>query len=288
VTAGDGVHGGSRYEERRPCLALGSLLSSVWVQQISTDAPPYAHLNVPNGCVELVCRIGATPQIVGPLTRGVIELLDPGSTVVGVRFRPGAAAALLGVSPSDMVDLVVQADAVWGPSLIEVGERIALCRSPEEGMALLEQLILDRAAAAANPDPLVAEAVRRLMPWGVQDVSSLRTSLYISERQFRRRLESSIGLGPKTLHRVLRFQGFLALAQFSVSQGNDPASEGLGRLAAESGYADQSHLTRECVRLAGAPPRAFLHQMTHQCGPDHRHEVSFGPVLEARRLGHRH
>jgi AraC-like DNA-binding protein len=138
------------------------------------------------------------------------------------------------------------------------------------------------AAAVATPDPLVAEAVRRLMPWGAKDVGSLRTSLFISERQFRRRLESSIGLAPKTLHRVLRFQGFLALAQFAVSQGKDPASDGLGSLAVESGYADQSHLTRECVRLAGTPPKAFLHQMTHQCGPDHHHEVSFLPVLSAR------
>jgi AraC-like DNA-binding protein len=288
VTAGEGVHGGSRYEERTPRPELASLLSSVWVQQISPDAPPYAHLNVPNGCVELVCRVGDTPQIVGPLTRGAVELLAPGSTVVGVRFRPGAAAALLGLSPSELVDDTVAADAVWGRALVEVGERIALCPTPDEGMALIEQFIAGRAAVVAGPDPLVAEAVRRLMPWGVQDVGSLRTSLFISERQFRRRLESSIGLAPKTLHRVLRFQGFLALAQFAVSKGRDPASDGLGSLAAESGYADQSHLTRECARLAGVPPKAFLHQMTHQCGPDHHHEVSFAPVLSARRLARAH
>lgn len=284
--ASDSVHRGSRYVERRPRRQLGSLLSSVWVQQVSPDRPPYAHLSVPNGCVELLCRIGDTPRIVGPLTRGTIELLDAGSTVVGVRFRPGAAAALLEISPSEMVDLRLEADAVWGRVLIEVGEQIALCRSPEQGMALLEQFIGDRAAEGTSPDPLVAEAVRRLMPWGVDDIASLRASLYISERQFRRRLESSIGLAPKTLHRVLRFQGFLALAQFAISRGTDPASEGLARLAAESGYADQSHLTRECVRLAGAPPKAFLHQMAHQCGPDHRHEASFEPLLTARWLGH--
>jgi AraC-like DNA-binding protein len=281
------VHHGSRYEERAPAPELAPLLSSVWVQQIAADAPPYAHLNVPNGCVELVCRIGETPRIVGPLTRGAVELLDPGSTVVGVRFRPAAAASLLGVSPSELVDLTVDAETVWGGSLVELGERISMCPTPEDGMALLEQFIADRAAAAGGPDPLVAEAVRRLMPWGVQDVASLRTSLFISERQFRRRLESSIGLAPKTLHRVLRFQGFLALAQLAVSQGKDPASDGLGSLAIESGYADQSHLTRECVRLAGASPKAFLHQMTHQCGPDHHHEVSFVPMLSARALGHR-
>lgn len=278
----DDVHRESRYEERRPRPELAPLLSSVWVQQISTEASPYAHLNVPNGCVELACRVGDIPRIVGPLTRGVVEVLDPGATVVGVRLRPGAAVTILGISPSELVDFTVDADALWGRTAVETAERIAASGSPGHAMALLEQLITERASAASSPDPLVTEAVRQLMPWGAQDVGSLRESLFISERQFRRRLESSIGLAPKTLHRVLRFQGFLALAQFAVSQGRDPAADGLGRLAAEAGYADQSHLTRECVRLAGAPPKAFLHQMTHQCGPDHHHEVSWGPVLRAR------
>jgi AraC-like DNA-binding protein len=275
-------HRESRYEERRPRPELAAHLSSVWFQQISARASPYAHLNVPNGCVEVACRVGDIPRIIGPLTRGIVDLLDPGATVVGVRLRPGAAAALLGVSPSELVDFAVDADAVWGRTAVETAERIAAVGSPEPAMALLEQLITEQARAASGPDPLVTEAVRQLMPWGAQDVSSLRESLFISERQFRRRLESSIGLAPKMLHRVLRFQGFLALAQFALSQGRDPAADGLGRLAAEAGYADQSHLTRECVRLAGAPPKAFLHQMTHQCGPDHHHEVSWGPMLRAR------
>jgi AraC-like DNA-binding protein len=283
MTAADGVHRESRYVERRPRPELESLLASVWVQQVAADAPPYAHLNVPNGCVELLCRIGDTPRIVGPLTQGVVEVLDPGSTVVGVRFRPGAAAALVGSPPSELVDLTLEADAVLGHALIETGERIALSGSPGAAMALLEQLIVERATTtAADVDPLVAEAVRRLMPWGVKDVASLRSELFISERHFRRRLESSIGLAPKTLHRVLRFQGFLALAQYALARGKDPAGAGLGALAAEAGYADQAHLTRECARLAGATPKAFLHQMTHQCGPGHHHEVSYLPVLKAR------
>ena len=53
-----------------------------------------------------------------------------------------------------------------------------------------------------------------------------------------------MGYGPKTLDRVLRFQRFLRRA----GEGD------LARTAAELGYADQAHLTRECVRLSGVTP----------------------------------
>ena len=35
----------------------------------------------------------------------------------------------------------------------------------------------------------------------------------------------------------------------------------LARVAAESGYADQAHLTREWTRFAGQPPRATLAEL---------------------------
>ena len=64
----------------------------------------------------------------------------------------------------------------------------------------------------------------------------------LGERQLRRRFERAVGYGPATLVRIQRFQHFLALAE------RQPGAA-LSRLAAEAGYADQAHLTREC-----APP----------------------------------
>jgi AraC-like DNA-binding protein len=48
----------------------------------------------------------------------------------------------------------------------------------------------------------------------------------------------------------LRFQRFVSQAPAVASGEID-----LARLAADLGYADQSHLTRECVRLSGMTPR---------------------------------
>jgi AraC-like DNA-binding protein len=53
------------------------------------------------------------------------------------------------------------------------------------------------------------------------------------------------------LARVVRFRRFIAAAH------EQPAA-GLAQLAAEVGYADQSHLNRECRELAGATPSELL------------------------------
>ena len=81
------------------------------------------------------------------------------------------------------------------------------------------------------------------------------------------------------MHRILRFQGFLALAH-----GREPSGPQLALLAADAGYADQSHLTRESLRLSGLTPRALLRESARQCGPTHDHRASFGLLLRERAL----
>jgi AraC-like DNA-binding protein len=268
---------GQTYRERAPVPALGGIVSSVWMQSVAPGAPPYTHRTVPNGSVELSVAVGKEARVIGPRTRPAVDVLEPGATVFGVRFRPGAA--VLGVDASDLLDLEVPADELWGKRAAELGERIAAATTVSGALALLEAQVARSTEHAPASDPLVSEAVARLMPWRAPDVGSLPAALHISERQLRRRSLSAVGLAPKVLQRILRFQGFLALVQHALSQGRPPAADGLARLAAEAGYADQSHLTRESVRLMGIPPAAFLAEAMHQCAPGHDHRASFAPLL---------
>jgi transcriptional regulator GlxA family with amidase domain len=204
--------------------------------------------------------------------------------VVGLRFRPGAAPAALDLPASELLDLAVEADELWGRSAVALAERVDGAASPTKALAGLQRHIVGRLGDAPGPDPLVLEAVRQLMPWRRAEVGSLTSSLFLSERQLRRRFQAAIGLAPKALHRTLRFQGFLALAQEAIASGRPPTSDGLAGLAAEAGYADQPHLTRECMRLTGVTPRTFLRQTELSCGCGHDHAASFAPMLRSRPL----
>jgi AraC-like DNA-binding protein len=268
---------GQRYVERRPVAALADVVSTVWVQQVAADAPAHLHRNLPHGGTEVVCTIGGPARVVGPLTGPLVEVLAPGTTVVGMRMRPGTAGSVLGVPPSELIDLAVPADALWGRAGVALGDRVDAAASPGEALAALQQAMLARRFTEGDPDPLVTEAVRLLMPGPATGVAALPRLLAVSERSLRRRCRAAVGLGPKALHRTLRFQGFLARAQLAFATGRSPV--GLAELALRSGYADQAHLTRECVRLTGTTPRAFLAENADACACGHDHAASYRAML---------
>jgi AraC-like DNA-binding protein len=270
---------GQNYRERRPDLALARHVSIVWVQSVSRDGAPYTHRTVPHGSIELSVEVGSMPRVIGPQTRPIVETLAPGATVVGVRFHPGMAPSLLGVPASELVDVSVEADELWGRACVALGEDVAAAASPEHATALLETAVAGRLADATDPDPVVGAAVQQLLPWGASDVGPLAASLHISERQLRRRALAAVGLAPKILQRMLRFQGFLALAG-----ARDQTGAELALLAADTGYADQSHLTRESLRLSGLSPRALLREAQENCVGIHDHATSRVPLLRKRAL----
>ena len=278
------VVSGQGYVERLPVQAVAGLVSAAWVQEVAKGAPEYVQRHVPNGAVEMQWRPGSPPRLVGPLTAPLIEELPAGSTVVGIRFRPGAAGPALGIPACELVDEVVGVEHIWGRCAAETLEDgLSAAASPRAALGVLECELARRVAGADPPDALVLEAVSRLMPWRVADVRSLTSALSISEAQLRRRCHAAVGLSPKVLQRTLRFQGFLALVQQAIAQGRPPGDEGLAMLAAQARYADQSHLTRECVRLAGVAPRAFVGRTQQTCACGHDHSVSFTAMLGPRR-----
>ena len=85
-------------------------------------------------------------------------------------------------------------------------------------------------------------------------VGDVAARLGVGERQLLRRCRAAAGYGPATLRRVLRFRRFVA--RVDAGEGR-PGGPDLARLAADTGYADQAHLTHECARLAGLPPAAL-------------------------------
>jgi transcriptional regulator GlxA family with amidase domain len=67
----------------------------------------------------------------------------------------------------------------------------------------------------------------------------------LSTRQLRRRFDDHVGLPPKTLHAILRFQ---RLRAWLASPSSGVAT--LARGAADCGYFDQAHMCREYRRPA--------------------------------------
>ena len=184
---------------------------------------------LPDACVDIVWT-GAKLIVAGPATQAAMATAP--RPALGVRFRVGAAGAALGIPASELLDLSVPLEDVWGADGAEIAQTVA----ERPTLSVLAQKVGAKIARGDAPDRLVRAAATGARPG-------------IGERQLRRRFADAVGYGPKTLQRILRFQRFLALAQTRTD---------LARLAFEAGYADQAHLTRECRRLAGRTPAELV------------------------------
>jgi AraC-like DNA-binding protein len=237
-----------RYREFTPRPELADIVVCTWERIVAAAGRQRV---VPDGCIDLVRR-GDALSVAGPDTSPWMSPLDPGRVIVGLRFRPGAAGTALRLQASELRDLRVPLEDLWGRAASELADRLGAAADADAQRRLLEQAIVDRRAAMDEPDRLVLAATRALGRPRSR-VRAIGERLGLSDRQLLRRFRATVGYGPKTLDRVLRFQRFLARP--GAGAGSE---DSLARLAAELGYADQAHLTRECVRLSGLTPGALM------------------------------
>jgi AraC-like DNA-binding protein len=234
------------YREFAPSPPLHALLACRWERELPLDDPSDSTLILPDGCVDLLWRDGKL-TVAGLDRTAWRSPVHSGSSIVGVRLRPGVAGAVFGIPASELLDARVPLEELLGSQASVLSERLDGAQGREAEYLLLEEGVASAIADVA-PDPLVLAATRRLGFPGSR-VDELAEALGISERQLRRRFHRSVGYGPKTLDRVLRFRRLVSKAQ-AISDGEID----LARLAADLGYADQAHMARDSVRLTGMPP----------------------------------
>ncbi|MCP2341515.1 helix-turn-helix domain-containing protein [Actinomadura rupiterrae] len=272
------------YVERLPEPGLAALVQTVWVHR--TEDVPYVQRRLPAGGVDLHWPLGGEPQLLGPLTGPALDIVPARTTIVGIRFRPGSNP-LLPVAPAELLDQWVTLRELGHRWVDQLGEAMMNAPTPEAALALLQARLLQEMRAAPGPDRLMDEAVRLLMPWQRAEVGVLASHLGLSASQLRRRCLHVVGVSPKVLQRTLRFQGFLALAQAATTPLGQPGAESMAGFATDVGYADQSHLTRECLRLAGVTPSALFGGEVDRCLREHDHAASYRSFLASRRTPRR-
>jgi AraC-like DNA-binding protein len=244
---GDGPPGPA-YEERAPAVRLSGVVACTWVDPGRPDGAP--HVVVPDACIDLVWD-GARVAVAGPDT-GPVTIAPSPHPHVGVRFRPGAAPGALRVPAHALVDQYIDLVDVVGAEAEELSDALHHVSDPWVAAGLLERTVAGWCRDAPPPDPIVDGVAMSLQApprpeRARRTVAELAAELGVGERQLHRRACVAVGYGPKVLERILRFRRFLAL------QDRHP-EHGLAQLAIEAGYADQSHLTRECRALAGVSP----------------------------------
>ncbi|WP_073489656.1 helix-turn-helix transcriptional regulator [Streptoalloteichus hindustanus] len=220
------------YRER-PSTLPGAVL---WTRTVPADETE--HRVLPDGCLDLIWHNGRL-LVAGPDTTAQLGSSTPGATYTGLRFAPGIGPTVLGVPAHELRDRRVPLADLWPSARVRrLTERAA--ETPRPGH-FLENLARDQ-LRDTTPEPSTRALVASIASG--DSVTTTANALGLSTRQLHRRCLHAFGYGPKTLARILRMTRALTLARSGTP---------FAQVAAESGYADQAHLSREVRALAGIP-----------------------------------
>jgi len=219
------------------------------VTLIVSFGPPIDIAAMPHG----LQRPGRFQSFAAGLHTAPARVRDDGTTrVLHAFLTPLGARTLLGVPAEALAQRVVALSDLLGPRARELEERLADAPDWPGRFAALDD-VLARKLEPVEPPREVAWAWRRLLAAkGALAIDGLARELGWSRRHLTERFRREVGLAPKLAARVVRWEHACALL---ARPGRRPS---LAAVAADCGYADQSHLTREWVALGGMSPRAWL------------------------------
>lgn len=178
-----------------------------------------------------------------------------------------AARRVLGRPLSELTGRVVAVTDVWGADGRRLVERLADASASPGRADIVAAFLRDRPDPCPAPAAAVV-AVRLLTQYtGKISVAEVAGSVGVGRQHLHRLVFREFGVSPRTLGRLLRFQGVLD----TVRGGPVPS---LAELAVEHGYYDQAHLHRDCRAFAGLTPTALLR--LHSSNPAPAEAVTVG------------
>jgi len=228
-------------------------LPSPWLTLILTLDEPLSIASHPDPAA----APGDFPTLLGGLHTTPAFIDVPGrQSGLQVALSPLGARVLLGLPAGELAGIDVHADDVLGAGVREVHDRLR--EAPDWGgrFRVVDGWLLARLSRGRDLATVpVTEAWQRLLRAGGRlRVDNLAADVGFSERHLRNLFRAEIGLTPKAAARVIRFD----LARRRLA--DRVRTPDLAGLAADCGYADQSHLDRDFAALASCTPSAWLAQ----------------------------
>lgn len=253
------------YREITPTPTLAPFVRCIW-RLHGTGGSGSAEPIIPDGCAEIVINVGdpfvrhmpdgswhrqPLRLVAGQITRALT--LEPSGRIDiwGIRFHPWCAATFLGASASELRDDLVSLDDVARP-LDDAVSVVGEARSEAAAQSTLIDSLMQRASRLEVPSAHVPRLVTFASASSeTTSVSRLARQAGVSSRRIQSLFRDQVGLSPKQLLRITRFQRALRLARARPELS-------WGRVAQLAGFYDQAHLIHDSQTIAGCTPRELV------------------------------
>lgn len=192
----------------------------------------------------------ALPRLVlsGPQRRPSASWSPGAVHALSVGFYPEALSRLLGQPMEAYLDQHLPLEMVAPPLFLQACQAI-FAASNDDPFSVLETHFqpLWREPSRASPAPYLGDWVRSLATRAAHSTAGR------SLRQLQRRVRGWTGQSYRDLQLFIRVEE----AFIRSLEANDSSTSNLAAIAADAGFADQSHMGREIRRVTGLSPARF-------------------------------
>jgi AraC-like DNA-binding protein len=169
---------------------------------------------------------------------------------VGARFHLGGLGAFGTTALRPHTNLTPPPEDVFGPEVQELQRTLEQTTDPDASARALDAFFVRR-MDCSGAYPLFERALAALgESHGCASVETIAEAAGTSSRQVDRLFARYLGIPPKTVGRVLRFQKALRRLM------RDPGCA-LVHIATDAGYHDQAHFIKEFKKMSGGVPRGY-------------------------------
>jgi AraC-like DNA-binding protein len=256
-----------QYEEFRPSESLAKYIKCFWFLESEAADSPGQERILPDGCTEIVFHLadpfmqynsdGAVVRqppamLVGQMRRHLIIQPTGRVRVLGVRFWPGGAYPFLRLPQYEIADRVIGLESVWGAIAGELHSRIADAATAAASAMQVEKTLMSRLNQFRHHDEGALKGIDFILrAGGCLSIDMLAQEMGVNSRRLDRTFNTRVGLPPKTLCRIVRFQQVFK----KIERRQNPDWV---QIALECGYYDQPHFIKEFKAFAGKEPTSYL------------------------------
>ena len=253
-----------RYREIPPQAPLNRVVECFWTLEGEGAGAAKPERILPDGCLELILNFGAKfsqhcddgPRLqprnflVGQMTGPIVISPTGRVELLGIRFHPGGTLPFLRVPLHEITDQIVEVGSLSSRLERDLMHTTAGSSSLSEKIKAVETLLRHYLANSKHDSWLMILAGRIVDSRGLVSVDRLANEAGVSSRQLERRFLREVGVGPKLLGRIIRFQ--------QVFRAVEHCNAAWAEIAIECGYYDQAHLIRDFNQFAQQTPAVLF------------------------------
>lgn len=247
--------------------ALAPYIEALW--HIDMQVPYGCEKILPTATLELIINFGdsfrvQSPQnphtvihtkdawLVGIQTEHLINEIMGHSHMIGIRFKPGGIVPFFAHPASDFHNQIVELDAIWGRFAVELREQLLNLPDIAARLRHVEQALLQRLSVDERRYLPIQFAVQQLQKQrGAVSIKTLSETIGYSQKHLGNQFKQIVGITPKMLARVYRFQQVLQHIQ-------PRAAINWTDLALSCHYHDQAHFNKEFAAFSGLTPTQYI------------------------------